>query len=84
MDYKTMLRALPRSYDDFVNDTADWMERDNSIRDAVLDQLHNYPVSTPSDVLKIVCEKLGMMEPLEIVDDDDEESVRKSFKVAML
>ena len=79
MDYKKMLQALPHSYDDFVNDTADWMERDSSVKEGVLEQLRKKPDSTPSDILKIVCEKLGMTEPLEIDEDEPRHKVRAAM-----
>ncbi len=65
MNIKETLRALPRSYDDFVESTAECMEEYDDVRDAVLEQLRHNPDSTPSDVLKIVCEKLGMTKPIE-------------------
>ncbi len=73
MDIKEMLSALPHSYDDFVTDTIAWMEQDENIKNAVLHQLSVNPASAPSDILKIVCEHLGMTEPLEIVDDVKED-----------
>ncbi len=72
MDYRKMLRAIPRSYEDFVNSTADWMEQDISIRDAILNLLNSHPESTPSDVLEVLCECLGIGEPLELVEDEEE------------
>ncbi len=60
MDIREMLKALPRSYDDFVESTAECMEEYKDVNDAVLEQLMIKPDSTPSDVLKVVTEKLGM------------------------
>ena len=62
MDFKEMLRALPKSYDDFVNSTAECMEEEEDVRIAVLEQLQRKPDSTPSDVLKVMCECLGMVQ----------------------
>ena len=61
MDIREMLRALPKSYDDFVNSVAECMEEEEDVRIAVLDQLQRNPNSTPSDVLKVMCECLGML-----------------------
>lgn len=61
MDIREMLRALPRSYDDFVESTARCMEEYSDVNDAVLEQLRVKPDSMPSDVLKVVCEKMGMI-----------------------
>lgn len=61
MDFREMLRALPKSYDDFVNSTAECMEQEEDVRIAVLEQLQRNPDSTPSDVLKVMCECLGMV-----------------------
>ncbi len=38
------------------------MEQEEDVRIAVLEQLQRKPDSTPSDVLKVVCEKLGMLD----------------------
>ena len=61
MDIRETLRALPRSYDDFVESTAECMEEYSDVNDAVMELLRVKPDSTPSDVLKVVCEKLGML-----------------------
>ena len=61
MDFREMLRALPKSYDDFVNSVAECMEQEDDVRIAVLNQLERKPDSTPSDVLKVMCECLGML-----------------------
>ena len=61
MDMREMLRALPKSYDDFVNSVAECMEEEEDVRIAVLNQLKRNPDSTPSDVLTVMCECLGML-----------------------
>ena len=76
MNIKEMLRALPRSYDDFVESTAECMEEYDDVRDAVMEQLRRNPSSTPSDVLKIVCEKLGMTKSVE---DEPRHKVRAAM-----
>lgn len=71
MDIREMLRALPKSYDDFVNSTAECMEQEEDVRIAILEQLHNKPDSTPSDVLKVMCECLGMVSNDEYSDSSE-------------
>ena len=78
MDIRETLRALPRSYDDFVESTAECMEEYSDVNDAVLQRLQENPAPTPSDIIKIVCEKLGMLE------DTDTKPVKRPFRVAML
>ena len=80
MDTKEILSAIPKSYDDFVVDAAAWMDQDENIRKAVLERLEEHPESPPSDVLKIICNHLGMTKPLEIVDDEDPKTNPKSSK----
>lgn len=71
MEIRTLLRAIPRSYDDFVDSTADWMERDPVIKRAILNQLKTFPDSSTSDVLRVLWECLGIGEPLELIDDEE-------------
>ena len=65
-----MMQKIPGSYDDFVNDTADWMERDEKIRFAILEQLRIKPDSDTDDVTLVLWKCLGIGEPIEIVDDE--------------
>lgn len=65
-----LLRNVPDSYDDFVNSIIRWMNRDANIRTKILDKLSVNPESTTSDILKVLCDHLGIGEPLELVDDD--------------
>ena len=81
MEYVALLRSIPRSYEDFVIDTAGWMEQNDTIKEAVLAQLREFPDSTPSDVLGVVWKCLGMGEPLELIDDEDEDEAEFSDKV---
>lgn len=62
MDIREKLRALPGSYEDFVDSTIECMEQEEDVRIAVLEQLQQKPDSTPSDVLKVLCESLGMLD----------------------
>ena len=65
-----MMKKVPGSYDDFVNDTADWMERDEGIRSAILEQLRIKPSSNTDDITLILWNCLGIGEPVELVDDE--------------
>ena len=69
MIYKDMLRDIPGSYDDFVNSTAHWMEKDEKIRNAIMVRLENYPDSNEQDIMMVLCDCLGIGEPLELIDD---------------
>ena len=70
---KDILRAVPGSYDDFVNSTAECMSQDEGLRNLIVKLLINKPESNSSDILKVVCDFYGFNRPLELVDDDDEE-----------
>jgi len=61
MDIREKLRALPGSYEDFVDSTLECMEQED-VRIAVLEQLQRKPDSTPGDVLKVLCKCLGMLD----------------------
>ena len=65
-----MMKRVPGSYDDFVNDTADWMERDEKIRCAILEQIRSKPDSDTDDVTLVLWKCLGIGEPVELVDDE--------------
>ena len=82
MNIREMMMSIPGSYDDFVNCIVRWTNKDEKIKDAILAQMRDFPDSSSSDVLGVLWNCLGIGEPLEIVDDD--EPVRKPFKVAML
>ena len=72
--YKETLRSIPNSYEDFVNSVNGWMEENETIKNKVLNQLNSNPKSTPSDVLGVLWECLGIGAPLEIVDDTKDEA----------
>ena len=74
MNIREKLKAIPGSYEDFVNSTARWMEQDNEIRTAIMNQFEVKPDSTYSDIMSILCEHLGIGEPIELVDEDEYES----------
>lgn len=62
MDIRERLRTLPGSYEDFVDSTLECMEQEEDVRIATLEQLQRKPDSTPSDVLKVLCKCLGMLD----------------------
>ena len=71
-ELRVLMENIPDSYDDFVNCTVRWMVRDGKIENAILTQLRDNPKSYTSDILEVLCGCLGIGEPLELVDDDDE------------
>ena len=68
-----VLRAVPGSYDDFVNSTADCMSQDKELENLIMELIRTKPESNSSDVLKTLCDFYGFNKPLEIVDDDDDD-----------
>ena len=72
-ELRNLMENIPDSYEDFVNCTVRWMVKDDKIQKAILTQLHNDPDSNTSDIMEILCDCLGLGEPLEIVDDDEAE-----------
>ncbi len=79
--YRSILKSIPGSYDDFVVITNGWMEKDQSIRDAIIGQLEKKPDSNTDEITTILWDCLGIGEPIEIVDDD---SPFRHVKTAML
>ena len=73
MDMKEKLASLPYSYDDFVRFTMQCIERDGGVKEAIDRQFQVKPDSDTNDITKVVVDFLGLGEPLEIVDDDDED-----------
>ncbi len=67
-----MLEAVPDSYEDFVNCTAQWMLRDEGIQNAILEKMKAEPNATTSDILEVLFFDCLKLEPLEIVDDEEE------------
>ena len=74
------LKTVPGNYDDFINDTADWMLRDERIEKAVLDQLTNKPDSDTDDITLVLWKCLGIGTPLELIDDEDRPKPKRSMK----
>ena len=77
--WKRILEKIPGSYEDFVNDTADWMERDETIRSAILEQLRIKPDSDTDDVTLVLWKCLDIGEPLEIDEDEPRHKVRAAM-----
>ena len=69
-ELRNLMENIPGSYDDFVNSTVRWMVKDGKIESAIITQLRNNPKSDTSDILEVLCECLGIGEPLELVDDE--------------
>ena len=70
---KDILSAVPGSYDDFVNSTAECMGQDEGLKNLIVKLLINEPDSNSSDILKVMCNYYGFNRPLELVDDNDDE-----------
>ena len=73
MNMKERLASLPYSYDDFVRFTMQCIEREDGVKEAIDRQFQVKPDSDTNDITKVVVVFLGLGEPLEIVDDDDED-----------
>ena len=71
-----MMWNIPGSYEDFVNDTTDWMMRDNNIQRAILEQLRNNPDSNTDDLTRVLWNILGIGKPLEILDDNGDVEIK--------
>lgn len=71
MELHKMLMAIPDSYDDFVRFVEERIEDDADLADFVIEMLCRNPNTTTSDVLEMLCDKLGINEPLEIVPDEE-------------
>ena len=83
MTMEERLKRIPKSYDDFVKYTMECIDEDNSVKELIEQQFFTKPDSDVNDITKVLLEYRGIgNEPLEIVDDD--ETVKRPFKVAML
>jgi hypothetical protein len=83
MNIRERLREVPGSYDYFVNSTARWMEKDDNIRDDIINQLERRPDSNTKDIMNILCNHLGIGNPIELVDENEyEDSKAKSLMTA--
>ena len=71
-ELRILMEKIPDSYDDFVNCTVRWMVKDARVQSAILTKLHNNPKSDTSDILEVLCECLGLGEPLELVEDEED------------
>ena len=72
MNMKEKLASLPYSYDDFVRFTMQCIEREDGVKEAIDRQFQVKPDSDTNDITKVVVDFLGLGEPFELVDDDDE------------
>ena len=72
MNMKERLASLPYSYDDFVSFTMQCIEREDGVKEAIDRQFQVKPDSDTNDITKVVVDFLGLGEPFELVDDDDE------------
>ena len=70
MNIKEMMQSVPDSYDDFVNSVVRWTDKEERIKNEILDHMKKNPNSSASDVLGVLWDCLGLSEPLEIVDDE--------------
>lgn len=68
---RDMLRTVPNSYGDFVDFTAGWMEKDDTIKEAILKLLHDRPESDSGDILEVLCDCLGIGVPLNLIEEEE-------------
>ena len=59
-EIEALMENIPDSYDDFVDSVTFEMEQDEEVCEAILEQLRINPNSNTSDVLKVLCDCLGM------------------------
>lgn len=71
MNIREMLQAVPDSYEDFIDFTAAWMEKDDKVKNAVLDLLANKLEANSGDVLEVLSNCIGIGAPLELIDDEE-------------
>ena len=72
MSDRELMQNVPDSYSDFVDSMCRWMERDGNIRKLIMEQQEKKPDSDTQDLMGILWDYLGIGEPLEIVDDEEE------------
>ena len=72
MNMEERLAALPYSYDDFVRFTMQCIEQVNGVKEAIDNQFRLKPDSDTNDITKVVVDFLGLKEPVEFIDDDDD------------
>ena len=72
MDIRERLRSVIGSYEDFVDYTAVRMEKDEELKNKVIDYMDSNPNAGTGSILEVVINHLGIGEPLEIVDDEEE------------
>ena len=59
-EMRALMENIPDSYDDFVDSVTFEMEQDEEVCEAILEQIRINPNSGTSDVLRVLCDCLGM------------------------
>ncbi len=72
-DIRSIMKEVPGSYDDFVSIMTGWMDSDDEIKSAILRQIEKDPMSDTDVLAKILWDHLGIGEPVDFVEDADEE-----------
>ena len=72
---RDILRAVPGSYDDLVDSTSECMSQDAKLKSMILNLIRIRPEVDSSGVLKALCDFYGFNNPLELVDDGDEDEI---------
>ena len=80
MDIRERLRSVPKSYEDFVDYTAIRMEQNEDLRNKVLDYMDSNPNAGTGNILEVVVNYLGVVEPIEIVDDEEVSKSKRAIK----
>lgn len=73
VDIRERLWLVPRSYEDFVNYTAERMEENDDLRNVIINHMNSYPDANSGDIMEVLVNFLGLGGSLEIIDDEDEE-----------
>ena len=81
---RDILRAVPGSYDDFVNSTAECMSQDGKLKSMILNLIRTRPEVDSSGVLRALCDFYGLNKPLELVDDVDDEEMFSDINTGSL
>ena len=71
-DIRERLALLPYTYADFVGFTMRCIEQEYGVKEAIDNQFRVKPDSDTNDITKVVVDFLGLGEPIELVDDDEE------------
>ena len=74
MNMREKLASLSYRYDDFVRFAMQCIEMEKGVEEAIWEQFRIKPDSDTNDITKLLCEHLGIGEPVELVDEDEYES----------